>query len=146
DPEYRVAGAGARETSMQVHREMFGYFMRLVGERRRERREDLVSVLVDADVDGEALTEEEILYFAFLLIIAGNETTRNAVSGGMLALLEHPEQRDRLLADPSLIGAGIEELLRYLPDLALAGPVERLHSTLLRGIKRMPVTFAPEAG
>jgi cytochrome P450 len=230
DPEYQLAGAGARQTALQGHREMFGYFMRLVAERRRERREDLLSVLVDADVDGEALTEEELLFFGFLLIIAGNETTRNAVSGGMLALIEHPEQRDRLLADPSLIPSGVEEILRYvspvmhmariatrdteirgqpvragekvlmwypsanrdeavfpepdrfdvgrtpndhlafgygehfclgaglarlemrvlfeellrrLPDLALAGPVERLHSTLLRGIKRMPVQFSP---
>ena len=59
-------------------------------------------MLAEAEVDGEKLTDEEILFFCFLLILAGNETTRNATSGGLLALLEHPEQRDRLLGRPSL--------------------------------------------
>ena len=67
-----------------------------------------------AEVDGEALTEPEFNAFFVLLSVAGNETTRNLISGGMLALLEHPDQRDRLLADSSLIPAAVEEMLRWV--------------------------------
>ena len=62
---------------------------------------------------GEALTTNEFDLFFLLLAVAGNETTRNAISHGMLALIEHPEQRQRLLADPSLIDSAIEEILRW---------------------------------
>ena len=108
---------------------MFVYFARMVAERRRQRREDLVSVLADAEIEGERLTDEEILFFCHLLIIAGNETTRNATSGGMLALIEHPEQRARLLADRSLLSSAVEEMLRW------TSPVMHMVRTATRDVE-----------
>jgi len=186
-----------------------------------------------AEVEGEALTEAEFNAFFVLLSVAGNETTRNLTSGGMLALLEHTDQRDRVLADPSLVSTAVEEMLRWvtpviyfrrtvtrdteiraqkigegekvvmyygsanrdedvfpnadvfdvsrdpnphvtfgpggshfclgaslarleirvmfeellrrLPDIELAGPIRRLRSNFIAGIKQMPVRFSAEA-
>jgi len=212
--------------------ELFQYGAWLADQRRAEPREDIVSTLVHSDVDGEALGGVEFNMFFFLLVIAGNETTRNAISGGMQALFEHPGERAKLAARPELletavdefvrwvspviqfrrtatrdlelagqkirendkvvvyygaanrdprafaspdrfdvardpnphVGFGIgvhyclgaslarlemrimfEELFRRLPDLELAGPVARLRSNFINGIKSMPVRFSPEA-
>ncbi|MBI2761048.1 MAG: cytochrome P450 [Chloroflexi bacterium] len=123
DPEYQVEGVedtdegrsqGAQQTVMQGYMEMFQYFMRMLGEHKHERKEDLIGILVESEIDGEKLTDEEILYFAYLLILAGNETTRNATSGGLNTLFEHPEQKQRLIDDPSLIPSGVEEILRWI--------------------------------
>jgi cholest-4-en-3-one 26-monooxygenase len=76
--------------------------------------EDLVSVLINAEIEGERLSEMEFDAFFLLLAVAGNETTRNLISGGMLALIEHPEQRARVMADRSLIGTTVEEMLRWV--------------------------------
>jgi cytochrome P450 len=115
DPEYQQTQMGSGDTGMRAWVEITRYFAGLVAQRRRsERGEDLVSVLVDAEMDGEKLSDDELLAFCNLLIIAGNETTRNATSGGMLALIEHPDQRARLLADPALIPTAVEEILRWV--------------------------------
>jgi cytochrome P450 len=132
DPEYQTVAGDARETANQGLREMFDYFGRLVTARRAERRDDLISVLTDAEIDGEALTEEEILYFCYLLIVAGNETTRNAIAGGMLALCEHPAERARLAADAALLPTAVEEILRWIsPVMHMTRYVTR--DTVLRG-------------
>lgn len=227
DPEYVGDRAEQRQTAMEVYL----YANQLAELRRQEPTDDLTSVLVNGEVDGERLTEMEFDLFFLLLLVAGNETTRNAISGGMLALIKHPEQRARLLANPALLttateeilrwvspvncfrrtvmqdttigeqavregdkvvmfypaanrdpavfrdphtfdvartpndhvafGIGthfcignalarleikimFEELLRRLPDVELAGSVERLRSSFINGIKRMPVRFTPE--
>ena len=229
DPEYTGSAADGHAAAM----EMFMYANQLAVERRANPRDDLVSVLMNAEVDGEKLSEVEFDSFFMLLAVAGNETTRNLISGGMLALFEHPEQRARLQADPALLPSAIEEMLRWvspvmyfrrtvmedtelrgqrfregdkvtvwygsanrdeeifpaadrfdigrspnehlafgighhfclganlarleiqimfeeifrrLPDIALVGPVERLRSNFLNGIKRMPVCFTPPRG
>ena len=81
----------------------------------KERKgEDLISVLMNAEVDGVGLTEMEFDAFFLLLAVAGNETTRNLISGGMLALIENPSERARLVADPSLIPSAVEEMLRWV--------------------------------
>jgi len=132
DPEYQTVAGDGRETANQGLRDMFGYFVRLVTERREERRDDLISVLTGAEMDGESLTDEEILYFCYLLILAGNETTRNAISGGMLALFEHPAERTRLAADAALLPTAVEEILRWTsPVMHMARYVTR--DTELRG-------------
>jgi cholest-4-en-3-one 26-monooxygenase len=94
--------------------EMYMYANQLALERRDHPRDDLVSVLMRGEVDGERLSEMEFDSFFLLLAVAGNETTRNLISGGMLALIEHPEQRARLLTDMSLMPTAVEEMLRWV--------------------------------
>jgi len=97
--------------------EMFAYANRLAEERRRSPRDDLTTRLLQAEADGDRLSEHEFDLFFLLLVTAGNETTRHAMSNGLLALLEHAEQRDRLLADPELVPTAVEEILRWTPSL-----------------------------
>ncbi len=239
DPEYqtdvpedqRGTIEAARITGNMGTMQMFGFFAQLLQQRQANKGHDLVSILVDSEVEGEKLTEEDILWFCFLLILAGNETTRNAISGGLVALCEHPEQRARLQADMSLLPQAVEEILRWVspvthmsrvalqdteingfpikkgervtmwypsvnrdasvfrepdrfditrtpnehlafgigehfclgagfarlelkvifeelfrrfPDIQIDGPVERLRSTFIGGIKHLPVKFTPE--
>jgi cytochrome P450 len=118
DPEYQTVPGSGIETRRQSRIAMFKYFAGQVAKRREQRGEDLVSVIAGAEVDGESLTDEEILSFCQLLILAGNETTRNAISGGLLALCEHPEQRARLQSDPSLLPTAVEEILRWTSPVA----------------------------
>jgi cytochrome P450 len=228
DPEYQQ-GRTAAETGMAAEAQIFGYFSKWIDERRKTPGDDLISAFVHGDVDGAKLTDLEVLFNCFLLIIGGQETTRNATSGGILALVERPAQFTKLKNDPSLmtiameeflrwtspvthimrtatkdaeirgkriragdkvvvwnasanrddsvfpypdvfdiartpndhlafghgehfcIGANlarlelrvmIEEVMRRMPDLELAGPVERLRSNFVAGIKHMPVRFS----
>jgi cholest-4-en-3-one 26-monooxygenase len=227
DPEFDTSKEDARIAAM----EMWMYANALAEKRRAVEAHDFVSILLNAEVDGTRLTEAEFDAFFLVLAVAGNETTRNLVSGGMLALLQHPEQRARLVAEPALIPQAIEEMLRWVtpvtcfkrtatcdtvlggqqirendklvlyyasanrdesvftdphtfditrspnehlafgvgehfclgsslarleirimftellrrfPDMELAGPVSRLRSNFLNGIKHMPVRFSPE--
>ncbi|RLT39865.1 MAG: cytochrome P450 [Chloroflexi bacterium] len=89
------------------------YFGRVVEDRRRAPREDLISALVLAETDGRRLTGNEVLAFAILLLVAGNETTTNLIGSGMRALLAHPEALAAIRAQPERIPAAIEEMLRY---------------------------------
>ena len=93
--------------------EIFEYFAGLSAERRRNPGEDLVSQLACATIDGEPLPEEELLAFYLTLVVAGNETTRNAVSGGMLAFCENPAAWQQLIGDPALLPGAVEEILRW---------------------------------
>ena len=132
DPEYRKDGESSYETAAGGHRQMFEYFSGQVAQRRRQWKDDLVSVLVDAEIDGDTLSDEEILYFCSMLIAAGNETTRNAITGGLLALFEHPEQRARLMHSPDLLSAAVEEMLRWVsPVIHMARTATR--DTVIRG-------------
>jgi cholest-4-en-3-one 26-monooxygenase len=228
DAEY----GGTLEAAQQAALEMCAYWDELAARRRAAPGSDLASILVAAEVDGDRLTAMELDIFLLLLAVAGNETTRNLISGGTLALIEHPEQRERLLADRSLLGTAVQEMLRWvspvmhfrrtvtreveirgqrlragekvlmwyvagnrdpevfpdphrfdvgrtpnehlafggggahfclgfslaelearimfeeildrMPDLRLAGPVARLASNFINGIKHMPVRFTPE--
>jgi cholest-4-en-3-one 26-monooxygenase len=100
--------------------EMFEYAGQLAARRRSDPRDDLTSVLVNAEVDGERLDELGFNMFFILLILAGNETTRNAISGGMLAFSEHRDQWRKLLDDGSLLPTATEEVLRYVsPVIAM---------------------------
>jgi cytochrome P450 len=92
---------------------LYEYFQELIAQRQAHARDDVISTLIAANVDGESLTDEDLLNFCFLLLVAGNETTRNLISLGTLALLSHPEQHQKLLSDPSLIPSAVEEMLRW---------------------------------
>jgi cytochrome P450 PksS len=89
------------------------FFERLVAERRAHPQDDLVSALVAAEQAGDRLSEEELLSMIFLLLLAGHETTVNLIASGTLALLQHPDQLERLRQDPNLIDRAVEELLRF---------------------------------
>ena len=93
--------------------ELFEYFQQLIAARRAEPRNDMLSVLTTAEVDGDKLTDEDLLNFAFLLLVAGNETTRNLIALGTLALIEHQDECSKLVADPTLIPSAVEEMLRW---------------------------------
>ncbi len=231
DPEY--AGIGA-DAGMQASMELYAYAQSLADDRRARPMDDIVTTLVTAELDGEKLSDIEFNVFVLLLSVAGNETTRNLISGGMLSLMENPEQQERLAADlDGLMPTAVDEMLRYvspvqyfrrtatedtelrgvpiaagdkvtiwygaanrdeeifenpqsfdvgrtpnehlafggrgphfclgaslakleirvmfeeilgrLPDMALAGEPERLRSTLIAGIKHLPVRYTPES-
>jgi cytochrome P450 len=93
---------------------MTSYFRTMLAARRREPADDLLSALVVARDEEDRLTEDELLSMAFLLLVAGHETTVNLIGSGMLALLLNPGELDRLRADPSLLDSAVEELLRYV--------------------------------
>jgi len=93
---------------------MLGYFQMLLAARRREPADDLLSALVAARDEEDRLSENELLSMAFLLLVAGHETTVNLIASGMLALLLNPGELARLRADRSLLDAAVEELLRYV--------------------------------
>jgi cytochrome P450 len=222
-------GPAVEQAQMQV----FEYANDLAARKRVEPGDDIASALLRAEVDGERLTDFEFNMFFLLLLNAGGDTTRNLIASGTVALLEHPDQRTRLMGDPSLLPTAIEEMLRYtspvtaftrtatcdtalrgvpiragervamfypsanrdeahfddpdrfdvgrtpnphlafggggthfclganlarveaaaifpevltrMADLELAGPVERVRSVLMNGIKSMPVRFSPAA-
>jgi cytochrome P450 len=113
DPEYQH-GSTIRETSERTRLEFLDYFRRLSNARRREPRDDFVTALVNARVDDAPMREWELLSYYVLLIVAGNETTRNATSGGLLALVENPGELDKLRRDPSLVPAAVEEIVRWV--------------------------------
>ncbi|MEX0799916.1 MAG: cytochrome P450 [Dehalococcoidia bacterium] len=228
DPEFQTSEEDGRVAAGEVYM----YSNQLAQQRKGKLGEDLVSILMEAEVEGERLTELEFNLFFLLLAVAGNETTRNAISGGMLALIENPDERARLLADRSLMPLAVEEIVRYIspvmyfrrtalneteihgqkiaqgdkvliyyisanrdedvfpepdrfdvgrtpnehigfggggphfclgsnlapleirimfdelmrriPDMELSGPVSRLRSNFIAGIKHMPVTFTPQ--
>ncbi|HLW71671.1 MAG TPA: cytochrome P450 [Candidatus Binataceae bacterium] len=91
------------------------FFIGEIAKRRQRPGPDLVSALVAARDESDALSEEELIAFVILLLLAGNETTTNLIGNGMLALMRHPEQIERLRVDPSLTPRAIEEMLRYDP-------------------------------
>jgi cytochrome P450 len=98
----------------------FRYLRRLIARRRADPQDDLTSALVQAEEQGDSLNEDELLGMIFLLLVAGHETTVNLISGGVLALLQHPDQCAELRRRPELIGTAVEELLRYTSPVQLA--------------------------
>jgi len=108
-----MPGEAVVETVRAATRELIDYFGGFIEARRLEPREDLISVLVGAESEGRRLTGEEVLAFAILLLVAGNETTTNLIGSGMRALLAHPEAVAALRAEPGRIPAAIEEMLRF---------------------------------
>lgn len=112
DPEY---GAGGMEAASAASLELYAYAQSLADARRQRPLDDIVTMLVNAELDGEKLSDVEFNVFVLLLSVAGNETTRNLMSGGMLALFQHPEEHERLVADPDrLLPTAVDEMLRWV--------------------------------
>lgn len=113
DPEFRREGSSVNEARRAVLIELFTYFSDLVEKRRKEPKDDLATVLAQAELDGEPLPTLELLSYFGLIAVAGHETTRNATSGGLAAFLDHPEQWQRLADNPDLLPRAVEEILRW---------------------------------
>lgn len=112
DPEFALEG-DTRDERLAFIGEAFAYFDELLDERRERPGEDLTSVLAGAEIDGEPVGRFELYSLLFLVMVAGHDTTRNAISGGLLAFLDHPDQLSALRADPDLIETGVEEIVRW---------------------------------
>lgn len=105
-----------KEQVKQVNRatdEVFAYFEGIIAERKEDLQDDLLSGLLVAEEEGDRLSHEEVLSTMLLLLVAGNETTRNLIGNGMYALLKYPDQLERLRQHPELMESAIDELLRY---------------------------------
>jgi cholest-4-en-3-one 26-monooxygenase len=113
DPEYQIEGSNSNETGRQAMIELFQYFAKLVEEKKKSPGDDLVSLFATAEVNGEKLPPMDVLAYCLIIVIAGNETTRNATSGGMLALAQHPAELAKIQKNPALLPSAIEEILRW---------------------------------
>jgi cholest-4-en-3-one 26-monooxygenase len=122
DPEFQVSPDAPQRAAAEV----YAYGAALAERRRSEPADDIVTRLLQPDGNGEALTGDEFDMFFLLLTVAGNETTRNAAAGGLLALCEHPDQWQRLVDDPSLIPSAAEEIVRWV------SPVNMFRRTAVR--------------
>jgi cholest-4-en-3-one 26-monooxygenase len=112
DPEYQH-GRTAEETGEESRIALFGYFWEMVEERRRKPRNDIVSVIANAKLNGEYVPQFELLSYYFLLVVAGNETTRNAMTGGLLAFVQNPGEWKKLRDNPDLVDTAVEEVVRW---------------------------------
>jgi cytochrome P450 len=113
DPEFMRSP----DEKERAREEMFGYFEELTEARRLEPRNDMVSKLVRAELDGEPLDWADLAAYYFVLVGAGNETTRNLITGTVLAFADFPDQWDALVADRSLLRPAIEEMLRWVTPI-----------------------------
>jgi cytochrome P450 family 142 subfamily A polypeptide 1 len=109
--------------------EFLDYAHRAIAARRTAPTDDLVSVLVHAEVDGDRLTDDEIVFESLLLLVGGDETTRHVISGGIEALLRHSDQRRALTGDPTFLPNAVEEMLRWVT------PIKNMARTLTRDVE-----------
>jgi cholest-4-en-3-one 26-monooxygenase len=130
DPDFQTSPEDGRIAAA----EMYAYAQKLAAERREKPEDDLVSKLVTAEVDGKKLTDHEFNCFFLLIVLAGNETTRTATTHGVQLLARYPEQRQRLLEDPSLLSSAVEEILRFESPL-ISFRRTATQDTELRGVK-----------
>jgi cholest-4-en-3-one 26-monooxygenase len=110
DPEYQ----GQADQALAAAMELYAYAAELYGKKRIDPHADLMSVLTTVEVEGERLSDLELELFFLLLTVAGNETTRNLMSGGMHAFFQNPGQWQRLLDDRSLLPSAVDEMLRFV--------------------------------
>jgi cytochrome P450 len=125
DPEFQLTPADGMAASTAI----YAYAHDLAEERARNPRDDIVTRLLEPDTMGDRLSSDEFDLFVLLLMVAGNETTRNAASGGMQAFFDHPEQWQRLLADPSLACTAVDEIVRWVT------PVNMFRRTATRDLE-----------
>lgn len=110
---------------MKAMGELYDYFKGIMAQRAIEPQDDLITALMNAEIEGEKLTEKEIVSFCVLLLAAGNETTTNLITNGVRVLTEIPELQEELYQAPELIPAFIEEVLRYYPPIVAIGRIAK---------------------
>ncbi len=141
--------ASADETALQSLMEAFagyqGFAMQTTAKRRAEPTGDLFSILVNSEVDGQRMSDDEIVFETLLILIGGDETTRHTLTGGTEQLLRHPDQWQRLLGDAALVPGAVEEMLRWTaPVKNMARTVmadNEFHGTQLREGEKMLLLF-----
>jgi cholest-4-en-3-one 26-monooxygenase len=115
DPDFRRSPQQGNDAGAQL----YAYANELAARRRADPRDDIVTKLLQPDENGEELSVHEFDVFVLMLAVAGNETTRNAASGGMLAFFEHPDQWARLVDDPALVTTAVDEVVRWVSPVNL---------------------------
>lgn len=125
----RWAMAGQFLNGFQLHR----FFKRMIALHRRSPQDDLISALVKTEEEGDKLSEAELVAMLLLLLLAGHETTVNLIGNGTLALLEHPDQFEKLKANPDLLESAIEEMLRFTNPVQQIAPRYTLEDVELQG-------------
>jgi cholest-4-en-3-one 26-monooxygenase len=118
DPEYRQPGETPGQTAKRARGEVHAYFKGLIEQRRREPQADLMTELTRGEIDGAPLTDEQLVLYCELLVEAGNETTRNAITGGLLAFCEHRGEWEKLRDRPKLLADAVEEILRWVTPIS----------------------------
>jgi cytochrome P450 len=113
DPEFQRS-ADVMEHRRALGMDFFNYFTKVLEARRKEPQDDLASVIANAQVDGQPMGVMETMGYCLITFTAGHETTRGGIGGGMLALIEHPEQRERLAKNLALLPLAVDELIRYV--------------------------------
>ncbi len=124
-----VDDAGMRERQVQASLGYFDYASRVFADRKANPTDDLMSVLCHAEIDGEKLSEEEILQESLLILVGGDETTRHVMTEGTEALVRNPAERQKLLEDPSKIEVAVEEMLRWV------SPIKNMNRTATRDVE-----------
>jgi cytochrome P450 len=123
DPEFDQTEEQVQNTFMTL----FGYGQQMIADRRANPRDDLMTSIATAEPeDGESIPDHLLNGFFLLMVIAGNETTRNSLSGGQLAFMNHPDQRKRLIQNPTMLAKAVEEVLRWV------SPVNHMRRTATR--------------
>ncbi len=117
DPDMRID----RDEVMAVFGELFQYAVTLRASRQENPSDDLLSMLANTEVDGKAMELADYVSAFILLVVAGNETTRNSISGGVLALSQYPDERQKLIDDPSLIPNAVDEIIRWVAPVVYMG-------------------------
>ena len=124
-----TASDEARQKAMQAGAEYASYAVESIGQRQAKPTDDLVSTLVHAEVDGDRLTQEEIIHDSLLILIGGDETTRHVITEGTLALIENPDERKKMIDDPSRLPVAVEELVRWV------SPIKNMNRTATQDIE-----------
>lgn len=138
--------AGDYESLQRNYEHIFAYFSDIIAQRRAAPRDDLVTALVQADIEGARVTDDEILGFCALLLIAGNETTTNLIGNGVVLLGKNPDARSQIVSDMSLLPGAIEEVLRFdgpVPTLTRTTTKDiELHGTVIPGGEKVLLLLA----